>query len=251
MSIPFPSYPAVSLASPLGKGFPTNRGTPKSSSRPSSPQKPRTPNTGQMHSKKPVSAANRSRVEDEYIRNLQQQVYLLELETRYLKTNRGEGGNSGGISPGGGGGHAVGAGGLSGDVHHGSSATLNDAIKGLKSKYIELQENHKRELKKYEDQFERMKTNEQVLELNLQACQKENEELRFELKGIRGNMRKAFSLTPTSKTPHCRKGQTLWRTPLTPEKERHCCGRARTVDQNAPAYGPREAAAREHGAARD
>ncbi|KAI8607791.1 hypothetical protein BC830DRAFT_81580 [Chytriomyces sp. MP71] len=44
-----------------------------------------------------------------------------------------------------------------------------------------------------------MKTNEQVLELNLQACQKENEELRFELKGIRGNMRKAFSLTPTSK----------------------------------------------------
>ncbi|ORY46064.1 hypothetical protein BCR33DRAFT_784173 [Rhizoclosmatium globosum] len=67
---------------------------------------------------------------------------------------------------------------------HGA-APLNDAIKGLKSKYIELQDSHKRELKKFEDQFEKMKTNEQVLELSLQAAQKECEELKDEIKKIR------------------------------------------------------------------
>ncbi|TPX76883.1 hypothetical protein CcCBS67573_g01878 [Chytriomyces confervae] len=184
MSPSFPAYPGVGLHSPLGKGFPTQHF--KAGSRPSSPQKPSTPRST-PHGPKGVapSPANRSRVEDEYIRNLQQQVYLLELETRYLRTNRGEsGGMPGSEGNGGGGGQLYGSG--SDHQHHGgSSAPLNDAIKSLKSKYIELQESHKRDLKKYEQQFERMKTNEQVLELSLKACHKENDELKEELKSIR------------------------------------------------------------------
>ncbi|KAJ3222729.1 hypothetical protein HDU81_009639, partial [Chytriomyces hyalinus] len=189
MSPSFPAYPGVGLHSPLGKGFPTQHF--KAGSRPSSPQKPTTPRSTPHGGPKGVapSPANRSRVEDEYIRNLQQQVYLLELETRYLfvqqsRTNRGESGGMPGSDGHGSGGGQHGSG--SDHQHHGgSSAPLNDAIKGLKSKYIELQESHKRDLKKYEQQFEKMKTNEQVLELNLKSCQKENDELKEELKSIR------------------------------------------------------------------
>ncbi|KAJ3025918.1 UNVERIFIED_CONTAM: hypothetical protein HDU68_006503 [Siphonaria sp. JEL0065] len=159
----------VGVTAPLGKGFPVSKG----------PIKPTTPKSATNGSKSGAATGNnRSRVEEEYIRNLQQQVYLLELETRYLRTNKGDSNNpSGGTanvqsSP--------------SDMHglHGA-APLNDAIKGLKSKYIELQDSHKRELKKFEDQFEKMKTTEQVLELSLQASQKECEELKAELKGVR------------------------------------------------------------------
>ncbi|KAJ3399646.1 hypothetical protein HDU80_007714 [Chytriomyces hyalinus] len=183
MSPSFPAHPGVGLHSPLGKGCPQHQF--KAGSRPSSPQKPTTPRS--THGQKCIAApspANRSRVEDEYIRNLQQQVYLMELETRYLRTNRGD---SGGVQ--GSGGNGSGAGQLhasgSDHQHHGSSAPLNDAIKGLKSKYVELQESHKRDLKKFEHEFERTKTNEQVLQLSLKAAQKESEELKEELKSIR------------------------------------------------------------------
>ncbi|KAJ3067201.1 hypothetical protein HDU98_009601 [Podochytrium sp. JEL0797] len=173
------SFPAFPLKSPLGKGFPVS----KSPGGGGKQQPNATTRPGSASAKTPP--ANRSRVEEEYIRNLQQQVYLLELETRYLRTNKGDsGGNgSGGMS---GASHMT-----SGDIHGGGgggshgSAPLNDAIKGLKMKYIELQENHKRELKKFEDQFEKMKTNEQILSLSLQSTQKEADELKDELKSIR------------------------------------------------------------------
>lgn len=113
------------------------------------------------------SSASASRVEEEYIRNLQQQIYLLELETRYLKTNNGERPDNQNIleqqpvliqqqqlhqsrthlsqqqlsqqplsrySS-----HDISAG--------SSSAPLNDTIKTLKLKYVELQEAHKKEMK--------------------------------------------------------------------------------------------------------
>ncbi|KAJ3296148.1 hypothetical protein HDU79_007402 [Rhizoclosmatium sp. JEL0117] len=165
------TYPAFSLKSPLGKGFPMTKGA---------PGKATTPKTAA--SGKPAQGTNRSRVEEEYIRNLQQQVYLLELETRYLRSNKGESNTTSGMA--GGGSNHMQTTSIDMQGGHGA-APLNDAIKGLKSKYIELQDSHKRELKKFEDQFEKMKTNEQVLELSLQAAQKECEELKDEIKKIR------------------------------------------------------------------
>ncbi|KAJ3131890.1 hypothetical protein HK100_005920 [Physocladia obscura] len=158
------AFPSFSLKSPLGRGFPV-----KSAHKTQLPTK---------NGKTPVSnhTGNRSRVEDEYIRNLQQQVYLLELETRYLRTQPRDGnntpGNQGLVSS------------LQ-DHNVGGAAPLNDAIKGLKAKYIELQENHKRELKKFEDQIEKMKMNEQILNLNLQTNQTECNELKSELKSLK------------------------------------------------------------------
>ncbi|KAJ3389383.1 hypothetical protein HDU84_008832, partial [Entophlyctis sp. JEL0112] len=156
---PSSTYPAFSMKSPLGKGFPAK-----------SAAKPGAKNTDQPLKRgvAPSSAAGRPRVEDEYIRNLQQQVYLLELETRYLRTNAREAN-----------------GGTGSDARQHGTLPLNDAIKGLKSKYIELQENHKMDLRKHEDQIEKMKTNEQVLVLKLQACQAECDDLKAELKSLR------------------------------------------------------------------
>ncbi|KAJ3411853.1 hypothetical protein HDV05_001642 [Chytridiales sp. JEL 0842] len=116
-------------------------------------------------------------VAEEYIRNLQQQVYLLELETRYLRNPANSAGDSGGA------GHH--AGGSSSDFASGSSAPLNDAIRGLKHKYIELQANHKKEMQKMEDKMEQMITENQILSLSVQNLEKEREELRDEIKGMK------------------------------------------------------------------
>ncbi|KAJ3096373.1 hypothetical protein HDU97_005942 [Phlyctochytrium planicorne] len=115
-------------------------------------------------------------VEEEYIRNLQQQVYLLELETRYLRNGSGgdEGGARGGL--GGAGNHIM-------DISN-NSAPLNDVIKGLKIKYVELQESHKKEIQKMTELMEQLRQENHMQSLNLQAIEKEREQLRRDLKNM-------------------------------------------------------------------
>lgn len=151
-----------------------------------------------------------SRVEEEYIRNLQQQIYLLELETRYLKTNNNAAGMesqnilsepvqnnitaqqqllSNSSRP-----H------LSQQQLHqqplsrhsshdisanSSSAPLNDTIKNLKMKYVELQEAHKKEMKSLEDQLNQMKSEQRLNGLNHQNVERERDELAEAVKSIK------------------------------------------------------------------
>ncbi|KAG5458939.1 MAG: hypothetical protein BJ554DRAFT_749, partial [Olpidium bornovanus] len=91
----------------------------------------------------PAKKVDRS-VEDEYVRNLQQQIYLLELETRYLCVGipsnpvqriprRGTGPR------------------VSSDTDAISSlptsVAMNDGIRNLKTKYVDLQEKHRKDMK--------------------------------------------------------------------------------------------------------
>ena len=102
-------------------------------SQPSSPTRsmssqPSTLSTTTSSTTRPRSAMSsptrNAALEDEYVRNLQQQVYLLELETRYLRGNRGGGYES-----------------------MGDGAGDNTPVGGLKQKYMELQNIHKQETK--------------------------------------------------------------------------------------------------------
>ncbi|TPX42656.1 hypothetical protein SeLEV6574_g05470 [Synchytrium endobioticum] len=88
------------------------------------------PSQTQTVSTRPRSAVSSpARLEDEYVKNLQQQLYLLELETRYLRGNRG-----GGMS-----------------THSMGDSGENSSVGGLKQKYVELQTAHKQEVKKLQD----------------------------------------------------------------------------------------------------
>lgn len=134
---------------------------------------------------KSVGGVARSSVEEEYIRNLQQQVYLLELETRFMRNNvtddppMGSGGGASAITRG------LGGAGQPPDSIRQGTMPLNDAIKGLKYKYVELQEKHKQDLKKLEDKLEHYKTENHLQALNIQNIERDREELKSELKGIR------------------------------------------------------------------
>ncbi|KAI8833371.1 hypothetical protein BC829DRAFT_407860 [Chytridium lagenaria] len=163
-------YPAFGLRSPLGAGFRSSNASPPvkggmvqsyypSSQSTSSPTRSIMTNRSGSTSATAASRGNVGgggpggslSVEEEYIRNLQQQVYLLELETRYLRNGKGEG--EGG-------------------------AKLVDIGQRLKIKYVELQETHKKEMQKMEELMDQ-------LPLNLQAIEKDREDLKKDLKNMR------------------------------------------------------------------
>lgn len=119
-------------------------------------------------------------VEEEYIRNLQQQIYLLELETRYLKKGgSGKGGNHSSDT-------ATGE-----DTTNSSkvclpvdSSSLNDAFKSLKNKYVELQETNKDKLKKLEQKLDHANEELKLSQLAQENLIKEKEELLRENKQL-------------------------------------------------------------------
>ncbi|KAJ1562443.1 hypothetical protein HK405_012083 [Cladochytrium tenue] len=99
----------------------------------------------------------------------------------------GEDSQQGGISGRGGGGGMSGAGGPGAPPDSVSQGTLplNDAIKGLKYKYVELQENHKKEMKKLEEKLEQYKTENHLQALTIQNLDKEREELKDDIRGFK------------------------------------------------------------------
>ncbi|KAJ3334370.1 hypothetical protein HDU76_000063 [Blyttiomyces sp. JEL0837] len=124
----------------------------------------------------------RSQVEEEYIRNLQQQVYLLELESRYMR--------NGGVDASAGGPSATSAAATSNhmqmppEISQGS-APLSDAIKGLKFKYVELQEKHKHELQKHEVTLDQLKTEHHAQSLIIDTLEREMEEMRNDVRSMK------------------------------------------------------------------
>ncbi|ORY72450.1 hypothetical protein LY90DRAFT_193293 [Neocallimastix californiae] len=129
------------------------------------------PTTGRKT--EPVNDLKKSRVtktksskeaSDDYIRNLQQQIYLLELETRYLRSSkaRGECGN------------------LS-NLMGNSSTSLNEVLNGLKYKYVELQEKNKKNLEKLEEEYELAKGENIKKETEIQRLKGDIEALRNEV----------------------------------------------------------------------
>ncbi|KAI9089409.1 hypothetical protein DFS34DRAFT_639692 [Phlyctochytrium arcticum] len=197
------TYPAFQLRQPLGRGFPTsnaNAKQPRSSShsrRPRSSPSPTHPSTqhhqhvdlGQIarpgsrsRSRNVCKSPERSSVEDEYVKNLQQQIYLLELETRYLRT--GKQGVDDTPFP----------------LQHGAnaknggddmislttqSAPLNDVIRGLKIKYVELQEGHKRETQKLQDTIQKLQTANRISTLQQTSLTQERDTLTTDLKTMK------------------------------------------------------------------
>ncbi|KAJ3382534.1 hypothetical protein HDU92_004698 [Lobulomyces angularis] len=168
------NFPAYGLRTPLTKGFPTNgkkiilrvllisiAGKARQTTAPK-----RNDNRN--------SAAPNTRVEDEYVRNLQQQIYLLELETRYLRSPQNDQmdqrQNRQNV-------HAQSHNGPSAMDLSSQTAPLNDSIKNLKYKYIELQETHKKESKKLEEQLAQLKTEFNFQTITLQNVEKERQEL--------------------------------------------------------------------------
>lgn len=105
------------------------------------------------------------KVEDDYVRNLQQQIYLLELETRYLRTPQTQGEDH--------------------DPQNG--LPINDKIKGLKNKYLELQENNSKEIKRRDDQVEMLRSQNDALNVTLDMVEKDREQLKEELQMIKDN----------------------------------------------------------------
>jgi chromosome segregation ATPase len=107
----------------------------------------KTDSTNDSLSKKRINKPKPSKeATEDYIRNLQQQIYLLELETRYMRSakSRGECGNSSNSQD------------LNNMINN-SSSSLNEIINGLKYKYVELQEKNKNDLKKLEEEIEKEK----------------------------------------------------------------------------------------------
>ncbi|KAJ3104459.1 hypothetical protein HDU97_009244 [Phlyctochytrium planicorne] len=138
--------------------------------------RPNTPSFGSGVKPKHTGKPSHNPAEDEYIRNLQQQIYMLELESRYLqpfhrKTNRTQGSSS-----------FVGGGGTGSNL---SSAPLSDAIRDLKGKYLELQEAHKREIKDLADRLEQIKTENHLQALNVEAAERERDELKTDIRQIK------------------------------------------------------------------
>ncbi|TPX37155.1 hypothetical protein SmJEL517_g01050 [Synchytrium microbalum] len=129
---------STSPVSPLRhpRGFPasvrhTSATTTKPRSSMSQPTTPSRPKSAQQQSS--LSSPPRTNgLEDECVRNLQQQVYLLELETRYLRGGRPGGAPSNESEP-------------------------QDNVQTLKSKFTELQTVHKQEVKKLQDVIEELR----------------------------------------------------------------------------------------------
>lgn len=100
---------------------------------------------------------------------MQQQVYLLELETRYLKSPGGDK-NDHQSQP---------------QQNDSSSAPLNDTLKNLKQKFVELQESHKKEIKKIEESHGQLKTEFALQSVVLQNTEKERQELSDSIASIK------------------------------------------------------------------
>ncbi|KAI9209238.1 uncharacterized protein BJ171DRAFT_111617 [Polychytrium aggregatum] len=152
--------PSFQSRQPLGNGFPAGK-----NQRPSL-QMARSP-TAKPHSGARGPDAGSKHVEDEYIRNLQQQIYLLELETRYLRAPK----NDGDVAPGG--------------EPTGTTMPLNDAIKTLKHKYIELQDTNKKEITRLEDQIEMLRSQNEALVVTMAMLEKERDEARDQMRETR------------------------------------------------------------------
>ncbi|KAJ3012177.1 hypothetical protein HKX48_006415 [Thoreauomyces humboldtii] len=151
------THPAFGLRYPLGKAFTSAGLKPHSATRPrtatgypsSSSASHHADPSATVHASPPKrnqsSSAPKSRTTgDEYIKNLQQQVYLLELETRYLRAGRPDDGTPFPLSDHG---HKAAATSHSPEPDRPTpAAPLGEVIQDLKSKYVELQEGYRREV---------------------------------------------------------------------------------------------------------
>ncbi|KAJ3083376.1 hypothetical protein HK102_001107 [Quaeritorhiza haematococci] len=115
-----------------------------------------------------------TKLEDDYIRNLQQQIYLLELETRYLRSSSREGGIPNEAQ-------------ASGPIMNSGEPDLRvlpltEAIKHLKMKYAELQDTHKREMQTLDERLQHSLIEIQTQKLSIQTLEKEKEDLKNRLR---------------------------------------------------------------------
>ncbi|KAI8916729.1 hypothetical protein DFJ77DRAFT_352080 [Powellomyces hirtus] len=156
----YSSYPAFQLRYPLGKSFAT------AGLKQHSPTRPRTaPSSDKHHSyahhpPRPESSAakrntapqQRTRTGDEYVKNLQQQIYLLELETRYLRAGRSDDGTP----------FPLASGPRSGTPptsdRAAPAAPLGEVIQDLRGKYVELQEGYRQEVETLKSDLQALQT---------------------------------------------------------------------------------------------
>lgn len=112
---------------------------------------------------------SKAAIEDDYTKNLQQQVYLLELETRYLREKKG---------------HDFGEAGLPEQVEQ-SSMPLRDTFRTLKLKYVEMQSQFQQEMKSLEDQLKSSHSDIKHHELTIEHMQMEKYDFSKEIKHLR------------------------------------------------------------------
>ncbi|KAI9006186.1 hypothetical protein BC832DRAFT_472464 [Gaertneriomyces semiglobifer] len=172
MSISTPPYihPAFQLRGgpPVIRPFPKGRGSTTKSPIDTSPTSQR-PRTSPGHRSVVLKKKSES-VEQEYVRNLEHQIYLLEMETRFLRSRRPDGADGGGS--------------LEKAVDMGS-IPLNDAIKNLKYKYVELQETHKSEMKNMNMQLDKLRTDLKLATLEKEAILQHKADFQSELSSLK------------------------------------------------------------------
>ncbi|KND01628.1 uncharacterized protein SPPG_03423 [Spizellomyces punctatus DAOM BR117] len=177
MTTPTYTYPAFQIRYPLGKGFPTS-GVRKSQSPTRRPRS--SPST--LPREKPEREKERSAVENEYIKNLQQQVYLLELETRYLRSGRSKSGNEDTSFP------FQGTDATSACLNGGvPTAPLNTVIKDLKNKYVELQEGYKRQVEKLQETITNLQKQNHTTTLTTESLTQTRDQLLQDLQTLQTN----------------------------------------------------------------
>ncbi|KAJ3159220.1 hypothetical protein HDU86_001823 [Geranomyces michiganensis] len=175
-----PSYshsPAFRLRYPLGKSFASAgfKVPPPSSTRPRSSPSPDIEHSHRKHVTSRTSAPQpRTRTGDEYVRNLQQQIYLLELETRYLRAGRSDDSVPFPL-----------AGAASAQqpqqppdatgerTASGPAAPLGEVIQDLRSKYVELQESYRSEVETLKAELSTLRTSHAAATAQLPALRKE------------------------------------------------------------------------------
>ncbi|KAJ3181145.1 hypothetical protein HDU85_003850 [Gaertneriomyces sp. JEL0708] len=172
MSISTPPYihPAFQLRGgpPVIRPFPKGRGSTSKSPIDTSPTSQR-PRTSPGHRSVVLKKKSES-VEQEYVRNLEHQIYLLEMETRFLRSRRPDAADGGGS--------------LEKAVDMGS-IPLNDAIKNLKYKYVELQETHKSEMKNMNMQLDKLRTDLKLATLDKEAILQQKADFQSELSSLK------------------------------------------------------------------
>ncbi|KAJ3145130.1 hypothetical protein HDU89_007547 [Geranomyces variabilis] len=179
-----PSYshsPAFRLRYPLGKSFAAAgfKVPPPSSTRPRSSPSPDL-HISDNHRKHATPSRTsvpqpRTRTGDEYVRNLQQQIYLLELETRYLRAGRSDDSVPFPLA---------GAAGAQQQQQQqsdsagersmaGPAAPLGEVIQDLRSKYVELQESYRSEVETLKSDLSTLRTSNAAATAQLPALRKE------------------------------------------------------------------------------
>ncbi|RKO97612.1 hypothetical protein CXG81DRAFT_17593 [Caulochytrium protostelioides] len=187
---------------------PTGRGRSAASAIPSSTSRPRSGLTLTAHARSPGpglggrnwgalaqtlghgQSQTDAAVEGDYIRNLQEQIYLLELETRYLRSPDGEGADGVGGSDGRGGGmvrNADGHGSSYNGLNGGSSGNMNSSggrlepletvISELKRKYVDLADRNRSELTRKDQVNEQLRSQVHGLELAAEESRRQVAEL--------------------------------------------------------------------------